>query len=55
VIAQGAKPPPSDKRDQLLKDFQAWQEKNKQWVRSEGEKYGLKLIEESKPENSPSK
>ncbi len=55
VVAEGGKPPPSEKREQLLKNFQAWQEKNKQWVRTEGEKYGLKLIEETKPESSPSK
>ena len=50
AVTAGGKPKPSPEREQLLKDFQAWQEKNKQWVRTEGGKYGLKLIEDDKPD-----
>jgi hypothetical protein len=30
---------------ELLKDFEAWVDKSNEWVRTEGEKYGISLKE----------
>jgi rhomboid protease GluP len=47
------KPQPSAKRTQLLSDFEAWEKRNTQWVKTAGRKYGLS-VDEAKPVASPS-
>ncbi|MBC7908871.1 MAG: rhomboid family intramembrane serine protease, partial [Pyrinomonadaceae bacterium] len=47
------KPQPSANRVQLLSDFEAWEKKNTQWVKTAGQKYGLR-VDEAKPVASPS-
>jgi membrane associated rhomboid family serine protease len=56
----GDKPRPSAKRAQLLKDFQSWEEENRQWVKTKGGIYGVEWVEdketgsqESQPAASP--
>ncbi len=44
------KPPrPSPQREQLLEDFKSWEKRNLEWVKTEGQKYGLVISTTDNP------
>lgn len=52
--AQRAKPPAEAKTQALAKDLEAWIKKRDEWVKTDGQKYGLKLVEPSpEPSQTP--